>query len=209
MIIRLSLLALCTAFVVTPAIAKEKTKVPAEQVACAGVFGPDSSEALLIETFGAENVVTGQVYGPEGIEMLATTLFPDDPQKTMQMGWWDEENLTKLAYVELAPSQVGPSGVRVGMTVAEIEAINGEPFIIGGFWWDYGGYANIESGNLTDLPGDCHLSLRFSPAEEYSSAIDVAPVSGEVQIPSGEGLLQILDTRLQVLSLSYASPYAE
>jgi hypothetical protein len=201
MIVRLSLLALCAALAISPAYAKDKSAQ--SDTACSGVFGPQSSEALLIETYGAENVVTGQVAGPEGIEMLATTVFPNDPDKTMLFGWWDEEDLAILNFVDLAPSQVGPLGVRVGMTPAEVEAINGEPFLIGGFWWDYGGYANIQSGKLVELPDGCYLSLRFAPAEEYSPALDVTPVSGEVQVPSDEGLLEILDTRVQVVSLSY------
>jgi hypothetical protein len=207
MLIRLSLIALGTALVLSSPMAKEKgtAAAPADQVACEGVFGPQSSEQLLIDTFGADNVVTGQVPGPEGTEMFATTVFPDDPEKAMEFGWWDEDKREGLSYVDLSPSQVGPLGIHIGMTPPEVEAINGERFLIGGFWWDYGGYAMIETGRLTDLPGDCYLSLRFAPADEYSPAIDVTPVSGEVQVLSDEGLLEILDTRLQVLTLSYDS----
>ena len=210
MIARLSALALCAALAITPVLAKDKSAAPApaasDALACEGVFGPQSSEATLVETFGADNVVTGQVPGPEGTEMLATTIFPNDPQKTMQVGWWDEDNLERLAYVDLAPSQTGPLGVHIGMTPAEVEALNGKPFMIGGFWWDYGGYANIETGKLTDLPGGCYLSLRFSPQDEYPADLDVSAVSGEVQVPSDEPLLEQLDTRVQVVSLSYPSP---
>jgi hypothetical protein len=212
MIVRLSVLALCTALVVTPALAEDKSApaaaVPTDTIACDGVFGPLSSEALLKETFGAENVVTGQVPGPEGTEMLATTIFPDDPTRTMQIGWWDENKLERLAYVDLAPGQVGPLGVQIGMTPEQIEALNGEGFLIGGFWWDYGGYANIESGNLTNLPGGCYLSLRFSPQDDYRPDLDLTSISGEVQVPSDDPLLQQLDTRVQVVSLSYPSPEA-
>jgi hypothetical protein len=210
MLARISLVALAAALAVTaPAFAKTKPAAqpaPADQVACTGVFGPDSSEALVKETFGAENVVTGIVPGPEGTELLATTVFPDDPDRKMEFGWFDEENFTRLSYVELSPSQTAPGGVRIGQTVAEVQALNGEPFTVGGFWWDYGGYASIENGKLAGLDGGCYLSVRFSPADEYSPAIDVTPVSGEVQVPSDEGLLEILDTRVEVLSLGYAWP---
>ncbi|NGP17389.1 hypothetical protein [Devosia aurantiaca] len=208
MLARLSLVAL-TAFaaLATPAFAKTKPAAQPEQVTCEGVFGPDSSEKLVKETFGAENVVTGMVPGPEGTEMLATTVFGDDPDRKMEFGWFDEENFARLSYVELSPSQTAPGGVRIGMTPAEVEKLNGTPFIIGGFWWDYGGYAQIENGKLANADdATCYLSLRFSPADEYSPAIDVTPVSGEVQVPSDEGLLEILDTRLEVLSLGYAWP---
>jgi hypothetical protein len=205
---RLFLSTLCIVLVTAPAFAKEKVKQAEapDTVACDGVFGPQSSEALLIETFGKDNVVTGQVYGPEGMEMLATTVFPNDPQRSMQFGWWDEENLTDLNYVDLSPSQIGPKGIRIGMPVADVAAINEEPFQVGGFWWDYGGYANIETGALTNLDGGCYLSIRFAPTEEYPEDTDVTAVSGEVQVPSDEPLLETLDVRVQVLSMSYPGP---
>jgi len=93
------------------------------------------------------------------------------------------------------------------MSVAEVEALNGSPFNVGGFWWDYGGYANIEEGTLAgELDGGCYLSIRFSPKDEYSPKLDITPVLGEVQVPSNEPLLETLDTRVQVLSIGYAWP---
>lgn len=207
MTIRLSLVALCVALALSPVAAKDKIKSAAEQLACDGIFGPGSSEASLIAQFGAENVVTGMVYGAEGMEMLATTLFPHDPKRTMQIGWMDEQTRTDIAYVDLSPSQIAPGGVRLGMSVAEVAALNGKGFEISGFWWDYGGYANIESGALTELDGGCHLSMRFSPAEEYPEALDITPVAGEVEVPSDHSLLEALDVRLTVLSISY--PYED
>ena len=202
------LLALLCCIAAAPAAAKDKgaPAAPAEEVACSGVFGPDSSEALVIETFGAENVVTGTVPGPEGTELIATTVFPDDPERSMEFGWFDEENFTRLSYVELSPSQTTPGGVRIGQTVAEVEALNGQPFEVGGFWWDYGGYANIESGTLAELEGGCHLSIRFSPGESYPDDTDVTSVSGEVQVSSDDPLLAEIDTRVQVLAIGYPWP---
>ncbi len=209
MLPRLSLAVLSLALVAaTPLAAKEKTR-PAEpqEIACSGVYGPDSSEALVKETFGAENVVTGMVYGAEGIEMLATTVYPDDPERKMEFGWFDDENLTHLSYVELSPSQTAPGGVKLGMSVDELVELNGEPFIVGGFWWDYGGYANFESGALAgEQEGGCYISIRLSPADEYPADLDVTAVSGEVQVPSDEPLLAKLDTRVQVLSIGYPWP---
>ncbi len=205
--VRLSLVIAC-GFVaaVAPVAAKDKSAPAAEEVSCLGVFGPGSSEAMLIETYGADNVVTGTVPGPEGTELIATTVFPDDPERTMEFGWYDEENYTHLSYVRLSPSQTAPGGVRIGQTVAEVEALNGEPFQVGGFWWDYGGYANLESGNLAQLEGGCYLSVRFSPGESYPDDIDVTSVSGEVEVSSEDPLLAEIDTRVQVLTLGYPWP---
>lgn len=198
---------ICLAVLATlPVAAKEKTK-PAEPetVSCSGVYGPDSSEALVIETFGAENVETGLVYGPEGMEYIATTVFKDDADRRLEFGWWDEENRTRLSYVDLSFGQAAPLGLRLGMSVAEVEAINGQPFTIGGFWWDYGGYSLFDTGAIGAVP-DCFISIRFSPMVEETGDLDLTPVAGEVQVPSSEPLLEELDVRVNVLTLSYAMP---
>jgi hypothetical protein len=205
MLARLSFALLCACLVATPALAKDKTAF-----SCTGVFGPDSSEALLIKTYGADNVVTGMVPGVEGEDMLATTVFPNDPDKTMQFGWQDEEKRQTVSFVDLPPSIDGPGGVHVGMPVADVLAINGKPFNIGGFWWDYGGYAQIDQGTLANADdAACFLSLRFSPSDDYPQDLDVSSVSGEVTIPSDEPLLEKLDTRLSVVSVSYRWPESE
>jgi hypothetical protein len=199
MLARISCALLCACLVATPALAKDKT-----DFSCTGVFGPDSSEALLIETYGADNVVTGQVPGAEGMETLATTVFPDDPDRLMLFGWMDEETRQGLGYVDLPPSIDGPHGVHVGMPVAEVLAINGKPFNIGGFWWDYGGYAQIEQGTLANADdATCFLSLRFAPADDYPQDLDVSAVSGEVSVAADEPLLEKINTRLSTVSISY------
>src|SRR6218665_3417228 len=151
--IRISLVALSLALAVVPAVAKDKVKDTGDAsaaVSCDGVYGLKSSDALVRETFGDENVETGMVYGVEGIEFEASTVYPNDPERVMQFSWFDEEKHEYLSSVELSPSQETPTGVKIGMTVAEVEAINGAPFILGGFWWDYGGGSTFETGVLAD-----------------------------------------------------------
>ena len=209
MIARISLLALSLALVAVPAVAKDKAKTaPAAPVAvtCDGVFGPKSSDALVRETFGEDNVETGIVYGVEGIEFMATTVFPNEPDRVMQFSWWDEEKLEYLSSLELAPSQETPTGIKIGMSVKEVEAINGEPFTIGGFWWDYGGGAVFETGALANPETGCGLWIRFAPTDDYSEDVDVTPVSGEVTVPSSESLLETLDVRVQSINLGYPWP---
>jgi len=202
MLTRLSFALLCACLVATPVLAKDKTAF-----SCTGVFGPDSSEALVKQTYGADNVVTGMVPGAEGQDMLATTVFPNDPDKTLLFAWMNDQTREGLAFVDLPPSIAGPHDIHVGMSVAEVLAINGRPFNVGGFWWDYGGYAQIEEGALanTELT-TCYLSLRFAPADAYPQDLDVSAVSGEVSIPADEPLLAKLDTRLTVVSVSYPGP---
>ncbi len=207
MIARICLLALSLALIaVAPVVAKDKAKASSETVSCEGVFGPKSSDALVRETFGADNVETGTVYGVEGIELLATTVFPDDPHRKMQFTWWDEDKLEYLSSAELAPSQKTPTGVEIGMSVAEVEAINGAPFTINGFWWDYGGNAVFETGALASPDDGCGFWIHFSPKDDYPQTLDITPIAGEVTVPSDEKLLRELDVRVTQISLGYPWP---
>jgi hypothetical protein len=195
MLVRASLVALFA--LATPTLA--------EEIVCEGAFAIDSSEARLIEVYGADNVVTGMVPGPEGSEMLATTVFPDNAKKTLQFVWWHEDTLSDPSYIELPAKAVAPGGLRDGMSLAEVEAINGEPFTLLGFGWDYGGAASFDSGALSDLPGDCMLSLQF----EYGASldgVDTLPAMGDKELSSDDPLLAQMQVRIDFISVGYPHP---
>jgi len=175
----------------------------ADEITCEGPFAADSSEARLIETYGKDNVVTGEVPGPEGSTVIATTVFPNDPDKTMEFGWWDEEKFERIAYFTVPANDTAPGGLKPGLTVKEVEVLNGGPFEIGGFWWDYGGYANFGDGKLNEAPGGCNVSVRFSPMAEAPADLDISTISGEVTIPTSEPLLEQLDTRVESITIGY------
>lgn len=174
----------------------------AADIACEGPFAADSSEAKLIETFGKDNVVTGDVPGPEGSTVLATTVFPNDPAKTMEFGWWDEEKHQRLAYFTVPPGDTAPGGLKQGLTVKEVEALNGGPFQMYGFFWDYGGSAGFEGGKLGAVPGGCIVSARFSTGE-YPADLNVDAISGDMQISSSEPLLEKVDARVDTITVAY------
>lgn len=179
--------------------------VAAAEIACEGAFGIDSSEARLIEIYGADNVETGIVPGPEGIDMLATTVFPGDSRKQLQFVWWDEENRRDPGNIELPSKLMAPGGVRIGMTLDALEALNGAPFTFSGFGWDYGGFAGFETGKLANPPGGCSLSVRLYP-QTYPDDVDTTSVSGEVVVQSTDPLLDLMDVRVGSLSIGYPHP---
>ena len=185
----------------TPALSAE--------LACEGAFAADSSAQRLDEIYGKANVVTGEVPGPEGSTIVATTVFPNDPAKTLVFGWWDEENHRDLSYVDI-PDADSVAGLHDGMTVKEVEALNGEPFSMTGFWWDYGGYASFQSGKLSAIPGGCILSANFLPDENaLPPEADVEAVSGDREVPSSEPLLEKLNVRVDAVTIGYPFPGME
>lgn len=177
----------------------------ADEIACEGAFGIDSSEARLIALYGAENVVTGIVPGPEGTEMLATSVFPDDPEATLQFIWWDEDSLSGPSYIELPATRTAPGGVRIGLSLAEVEALNGEAFTLLGFGWDYGGSAGFETGALSDLPGGCRLNLLFDPGPP-PAGVDTMRVMGDKELSSDDPLLAQMPVAVYAMSIGYPHP---
>ncbi len=188
-----------------PSLLLLTTPALAGEITCEGPFAADSSVQRVEDAFGAENVVTGDAPGPEGTTILATTVYPHDPDRMMQFGWWDEENLSELSYVELAPGDTA-FGIGRGMSVREVQARNGEVFTMTGFWWDYGGYAGFQSGALADLPGGCYLSLRFETGVEVPEGLDVGSISGDQQIASDEPLLEQLSVEVTQVTLGFPYP---
>ena len=184
------------------------TPVVAEEIRCEGAFAADSSEARLVEIYGRDNVVTGEVPGPEGSTIIATRVFPDDPDRMMEFGFWDETRAEMLSYVTLAPGDSAPLGLKPGLTPSEVEAINGEPFTMTGFWWDYGGYAGFQSGKLGDVPGGCHLSVYFQPdeAQETPAGVDIDSVSGDIEVASDNPVLDQLGVTIQAVTIGYPFP---
>lgn len=178
----------------------------AAQLACEGVFGVDTSEARFIETFGRQNVVTGEVPGPEGTTMIATTVYPGDPEREFQAVWWDEQGRKHLSYVSVPRGDTAPGGLRLGMSVEEVEALNGEPFTLSGFGWDYGGTAGFESGKLAELAGKCHLNLTFQPTAQLPEGTDDTPITGDREVASDLPLLRQVEPRLEEILLGYPHP---
>lgn len=184
------------------------TPVPllAEEIGCEGVFKQSATLAEIEAAFGKDNVVTGEVPGPEGTTMIATTIFPNDPQRTMQVRWWDEQNVAYLAGVTLAPADTGPGGIKIGMPIDAVQAVNGEAFNLFGFYWDYGGFAGFESGTLSALPGGCVLSLRFAPTREDLPENVMNAISGDIELRSD--MPELLEAKVAVgeVNLGYALP---
>lgn len=181
--------------------------VLAKEINCEGVFKEDATLAEIESAFGKENVVTGEVPGPEGTTMIATTIYPSDPARTMQVRWWDETDVEYLAGVTLAAGDSGPGGVKVGMPIEEVQAINGEPFNLFGFYWDYGGFAGFESGKLSGLPGGCVLSLRFAPTREDLPQDVMNAISGDVELKSD--MPEMLEAKVAVGEVNLGYPYPE
>ena len=153
---------------------------PAHVVTCAGLFGKEASQAKLEKAFGANNVTWAEVDGPDATKLNATVLYPRDPKRRLEVLWNSEEarSDTQVVAINGQSTWAAPKGVKLGMTIAALEKLNGKPFPMNGFKGDNGGgVKSWNGGALEKMPGDCKIGVRFAPA-----ANSPAPAAGAVDV---------------------------
>jgi len=137
-------------------------------VACSGAFSKDSSHLRLAMTFETKNVAFTDVDGDGGAKVPASVLFPNDPKRRLEV-WWSNPAARRDTYLVVIGGQstwTAPGGMKLGLTLAQLEKLNHKPFKLKGF--DKDGIAKVsdwDGGVLADLPGGCKsgLSLRADP----------------------------------------------
>jgi hypothetical protein len=152
---------------------------PARAIACSGQFAKDASHLKLAQAFGSQNVSWDDVDGPGGAKIKATVLFPNDPKRRLEVMWTqaDSRSDTQVIAINGESNWSAPKGLKLGLTLAAVEKLNGKPFRLTGFDKDSGGMVQSwEGGALTELPGGCRVSLRFEPDPKISPEVkkDVA-----------------------------------
>lgn len=200
-----------------PAVAQEPSG-PLENVAeagasdvgfvlgCGAPFTPDATPATLAAVFGRENVIPETIDGPEGEPLNVTAIFPNDPQKRIEVMFANEEERTGLVSVTVrdhASLWRGQGGYSFGDGIGAVEAANGKPFVVSGFGWDYGGYVTDWKGGKLGDRGTCHTTVRFAP-----EATDIAAsVSGDGKSPlSSDPAVRAAMPKVSLFGIGYPAP---
>jgi hypothetical protein len=152
----------------------------ARTVACVGAFSKDSSHLRLAMTYDSKNVTFADVQADGGTKVQASVLFPNDPKHRLEV-WWANPAARSQTYLIVINGQStwsAPGGMKLGLTLAQLEKLNHKPFKVKGFNKD--GVATVsdwDGGLLSNLAGGCKsgLSLRADPkvpADAISAVTD-------------------------------------
>ena len=145
-----------------------------------GAIQKSSTLAQLKEAYGAKNVKTANLPGPEGTTLKGAILFKGGDRE-MHVIWNDEKPEKEVFDVQLiGKAWVIGDKLKLGATIADVEAVNGGAFKVSGFDWDMGGYANFEGGKLATK-----VMVRFSPAGQSDESL-----LGDKQIPTSNKKLR-------------------
>lgn len=183
------------------------TNTTASTIQCRNLWSPEATERELIAQFGRANVRRDNVYVAEGTEEPGTILFPNDPKRRVEIVWRNKSKYARPEWLRIpADSRWTAFGVRPGMSLAELQTLNGRAFIFSGFDWDYGGFVtNWKSGKVGLLGGDvCNVSVRLDAEFPENLSDDVlGKVSGEVDVASNSRHLKGIKIWVGEVIVSY------
>jgi hypothetical protein len=96
------------------------------------------------------------------------------------------------------------SGLQLGMTLLEVQAINSKNFTMSGFNWSHGGsVVSWEGGKLTGDSTLSHLAVFSNVSNEHQAISDEAykSISGEVEFDVRHPDIQKLNPTLDLISI--------
>ncbi|HRX14782.1 MAG TPA: SH3 domain-containing protein [Spirochaetota bacterium] len=184
----------------------EENVVPGERV---GPVSAKISETSLIEEVGEENIRRKQIPAGEGEFENGHVLY-ENSNDEMEILWSGqyEKPVTTVILRKKNSKWKTAEGITVGMTLEELEKINGKPVIFLGFDWDYGGYVmSFNGGVLEKYKGLLNIRIYYTQ-ETDTESIDFneySQVIGDREIVSDNPVLkkmkiEIIEMRINLIS---------
>lgn len=173
---------------------------PGERV---GLITLDSASKPAVLAAYGDLAKPDSVHLSEGFYGPGVMLFPGNERNRVDIYWEKEIDPERPAFMRIvgADGQTDwetEEGITIGTTLEKVEAINGGPFELYGFDWDYGGYVNDwKGGTLTNS-----LSLRFAPGPDAEVPLEVV---GDKTISSDNELLRATQPVVSELTVSFPS----
>lgn len=157
------------------AAADDFTIIPGEKV---GRITPQNCTKEGILAAYGNDAKLDSVYLSEGMFGEGVVIYPNDARKRVEIFWDKDWDPSRPSFMRIYGDSTGSDwktvdGITIGTTMAAVEKINGKPFNISGFGWDYGGFVIDWNGGKFNTS----VGLRFSPS-------DNAPTSEKIM---GEG----------------------
>lgn len=161
----------------------EATRVLLPVMSCAadGFIKSDATRESLAATHGAENIADEELGWVDSTE-TALVLFPGDPAIRTELFWLDKTSGGPRHVRAGGPESqwIGPGGLFIGASLADVEAANGGPFELMGFQnHNAGEVVDWLGGALAAKPGEtCEFAMTLGLPEDLTGDA-AAAVSGD------------------------------
>ncbi|MTB50857.1 hypothetical protein [Lewinella sp. W8] len=178
----------------------DRTFTPGKRI---GMITATSTPQTIAADYGEENFVSDSIHLGEGYFIPGYRLFPDQAGELSVIFPGGEINLKDLQITIDAPDTTWygrGTGIRIGTTLAELNELNGNPFELMGFDWDYGGVVtDWRGGNLEDY----RIRLAYDYEGRRNEGIPMSIV-GDKRIMSD--LPELADIGVEVIQIIVRLP---
>jgi hypothetical protein len=176
-----------------------------------GRSGPitlETSEAELRQRHGASSVNSTRIQIGEGETEPGTVLYPNDSLRRAEVLWQDTSARRRPSRVILRGSRSQwqvPRGISLGTSLQELERLNGRPFTLAGFGWDYAGVVTDWRGGALDttLAG---IKLYLDPGPAQYESAPYSQVLGDRDYSSALPAMQQLNPRVAQIFIDFEGP---
>jgi hypothetical protein len=168
----------------------------------------ETSEADLRRRYGAGSVESTRIQIGEGETMAGTVIYPGDSLRRAEIIWQDSLNRRPPARVILRGSQSRwqvNHGISLGTSLEELERLNGRPFTLAGFGWDYAGVVTDWNGGALDsaLAG---VKLYLDPGPAQYESAPYSQVLGDRDYSSALPAMRQLNPRVTQIFVDFEGP---
>ena len=171
-------------------------------VACSGPFAKDSSNLKLAMVFDSRNVTFEDV-DVGGSQVGASVYFRG---RQAPPRWWANPASRSGTYLILINKQStwsAPGGLKLGMTLVELEKLNHKPFKLKGFDRDNNAtVSDWDGGALSKIPGDCKSGVTLQP-DSKASADAVKELTADKEYSSSDPALRELKPKVTEILIGY------
>ncbi len=170
-----------------------------------GPISSSTSEADLRRRYGSSAVENSRIQIGEGETAPGTVIYPADSLRRIEIIWRDTLARHRPARIILRGDQSKwqvSRGITLGTSLRELEQLNGRPFTLAGFGWDYAGaVTDWNKGALDSVLAGVMLYLDPGPTQ-YESA-PYAQVLGDRDYSSALPAMQQLNPRVSQIFIDF------
>ena len=173
-----------------------------------GKITRQTTRADLVAWYGEANVQEKN-FEQEGLSMLVTHVRVDPHGEGLKIIWneLDGKKLPETIFIEGVAWKT-KEGIGLGTTLERLEELNGRPFILAGFGWDYSGTVyDFKGGRLEPLKSA--LTIRLHPGVEYQTVLsekEYLTVVGDKEISSDNPIMRKLKPEIYQLIMRFKNP---
>jgi len=175
-----------------------------------GAITPQTSESDLKRIYGRRNVQSTEVSLGEGEYESGTVIYPNDPTRIIEIVWKDARRKRFPKRIQLTGERSlwrTRHGISLGTRLKELERINGKPFVLTGFSWDYEGtVVSWEGGKLErefEKDGRVVLLRMSDQTDSGVSGEDAGSVAGDRDFPSSNQVMQKINPKVYQIIIEF------